>query len=86
MQTLSDAFHEEINDPIITMATPAVDWSNAWDYNMLAQITDGLFIMGYDYFYSGSESAGPVSPLGGYYYDLDFTVNDYINKTIVIYS
>ena len=81
MQELSDAFHGEIEDPIITMATPAVDWSDAWDYNALAQITDGLFIMGYNYFYSGSQTAGPVSPLGGYFYDLDYTVQDYIEKT-----
>ena len=81
MQNLSNTFHEQMDDPIITMATPAVDWSDAWNYNALAQITDGLFIMGYDYSYSGSEFAGPVSPLGGYYYDLEYTVNDYINKT-----
>ena len=81
MQELSIAFHEQMEDPIITMATPAIDWSNAWDYNSLAQITDGLFIMGYNYFYSGSSTSGPVSPLGGYYYDLDYTMSDYINKT-----
>ena len=33
MEELSDAFHDEIDDPIITMATPAIDWSDAWDYN-----------------------------------------------------
>ena len=71
MQDLSTAFHNEMDDPIITMATPAVDWNNAWDYDSLAQITDGLFIMGYNYFYSGSSTAGPVSPLGGYFYDLE---------------
>ena len=81
MEELSEAFHSEMENPIITMATPAIDWSDAWDYNALAQITDGLFIMGYNYFYSGSEIAGPVSPLGGYYYDLQYTVEDYINKT-----
>lgn len=81
MQDLSTAFHNEMDDPIITMATPAVDWNNAWDYDSLAQITDGLFIMGYNYFYSGSSTAGPVSPLGGYFYDLEYTVNDYIQKT-----
>ena len=81
MEELSFAFHLEIEDPIITMATPAIDWSNAWDYEALAEITDGLFIMGYNYFYSGSSNAGPVSPLGGYFYDIEYTVNDYIDKT-----
>ena len=81
MEELSEAFHQALDSPIITMATPAVDWSNAWDYNQLAQITDGLFIMGYNYFYAGSQTAGPVSPLGGYFYDLEYSVEDYMNKT-----
>ena len=81
IEELSEAFHQALDSPIITMATPAVDWSNAWDYNQLAQITDGLFIMGYNYFYAGSQTAGPVSPLGGYFYDLEYSVEDYINKT-----
>ena len=81
MEELSEAFNQALDSPIITMATPAVDWSNAWDYNQLAQITDGLFIMGYNYFYAGSQTAGPVSPLGGYFYDLEYSVEDYVNKT-----
>lgn len=81
MGELSDVFHQFLDDPIITMATPAIDWSSAWDYNALAEICDGLFIMGYNYFYSGSDTSGPVSPLGGYFYDIDFTVNDYLSKT-----
>jgi spore germination protein YaaH len=81
MEELSFAFHSQMDDPIITMATPAIDWSNAWDYESLAEITDGLFIMGYNYFYSGSANAGPVAPLGGYFYDIEYTVNDYLNKT-----
>ena len=81
MEELSFIFHSNMDDPIITMATPAIDWSNAWDYSALADIADGLFIMGYNYFYSGSETAGPVSPLGGYFYDVEYSVNDYLNKT-----
>ena len=61
MEQLSDVFHQFLDDPIITMATPAIDWSNAWDYSALAEICDGLFIMGYNYFYSGSDTAGPDS-------------------------
>jgi len=81
MEELSFIFHANMDNPIITMATPAIDWSNAWDYQSLAEITDGLFIMGYNYFYSGSDNAGPVSPLGGYFYDIEFSINDYIDKT-----
>ncbi len=80
MEELSTTFHSFIEDPIITMAVPAIDWSNSWDIEQLVNIVDGLFIMGYNYFYSGSQQAGPVSPLGGYFYDLNYTVNDYTNK------
>mgnify|MGYP001193300394 FL=1 len=81
MEELSATFHSVMEDPIITMAIPAIDWSNAWDIQQLIDIVDGLFIMGYNYFYSGSQSAGPVSPLGGYFYDLNYSVNDYISKS-----
>ena len=74
-----------MKDPIITMATPAIDWSNAWDYESLAEITDGLFIMGYNYFYSGSSNAGPVAPLGGYFYD-NFGSFDYAWYLAIVLS
>ncbi len=81
MEELTSTFHSNLPGSIVTMATPAVDWSDAWDYELLARITDGLFIMGYDYHWSGSSTAGPVSPLGGFYYDLSYSVNDYMDKT-----
>ena len=81
MTDLVETFHSQIPESIVTMATPPVDWSGAWDYNSLANITDGLFIMGYNYHWSGSGSAGPVSPLGGFYYDLEYTVDDYLYYT-----
>lgn len=81
MTDLVEAFHSEIPGSLVTMATPPVDWSGAWDYNSLANITDGLFIMGYNYHWSSSGSAGPISPLGGFYYDLEYTVDDYLSYT-----
>ncbi len=66
----------------VTMATPPVDWSNAFDYRALADTTDGLFIMGYNYHYSGSSEAGPVAPLTGWgTYNIRWTINDYLIKT-----
>ena len=50
---LTDTFHNAIPGSQVTIAMPPVDWSNAWDYNALASISDGLFIMGYNYHYSG---------------------------------
>ncbi len=81
MTDLTNTFHSEIPGSQVTMATPAVDWSNAWDYNALANICDGLFIMGYAYYWSGSSYAGPTSPLTGGSYNITNTVNDYLSKT-----
>ncbi len=78
---LTEAFHSAIPGSQVTLAMPPVDWSNAWDYNALASISDGLFIMGYNYHYSGSSTTGPNSPLSGTGYNLSWTVNDYLNKT-----
>lgn len=66
----------------VTIATPAVDWSGAFDYDQLAYACDGLMIMGYDYHWSGSPQAGPNSPVTGGSlwgkYCLTWTVDDYI--------
>ena len=43
----------------VYLAMPAVDWSGAYDYDQLANASDGLFIMGYDYHWSGGDP-GPV--------------------------
>ena len=78
---LTNTFHAEIPGSKITLATPAVDWNNGWDYNALATISDGLFIMGYDYYYSGSSTTGPNAPLSGNGYTVSWTIDDYLNKT-----
>ncbi|MDP2310058.1 MAG: glycosyl hydrolase family 18 protein [Pseudomonadota bacterium] len=65
----------------VWLATPAVDWSDAWDYPALAAASDGLFIMGYAYHYTGG-GAGPNSPLSAgdlwSRWALDWTVADYL--------
>lgn len=62
------------------LATPAVDWSAAYDYDELAAASDGLFIMAYGYHYSSSDP-GPNSPLtgGDPWSDraIDWSVEDY---------
>ena len=78
---LTETFHSEIPGSQVTLAMPAVDWSDGWNYNALASISDGLFIMGYAYHWSGSSTSGPNSPLTGSGYTLTWTVNDYLNKT-----
>ncbi|MFH0990034.1 MAG: glycosyl hydrolase family 18 protein [bacterium] len=62
----------------ISMATPAVDWSGTWDFAQMAQICDYLIVMGYDYYWSGSATAGPVAPLDGENYNVTRTVETYL--------
>ncbi len=50
-------------DSQLSLATPAVDWSKAYDYAKLAAQSDALFIMGYGYHWSGSTTPGPGAPL-----------------------
>jgi len=78
---LTNTFHTEIPGSQVTLATPAVDWNDGWDYNALATISDGLFIMGYNYYYGGSSTTGPIAPLSGNGITVSWTLNDYLNKT-----
>ncbi len=59
---LANAFHSSIPSSLVTIATPAVDWNGAFDFNSLTDYADYLFIMAYDYHWSGGDP-GPVSPL-----------------------
>ncbi|NCG21630.1 MAG: hypothetical protein GWP91_21660 [Rhodobacterales bacterium] len=70
----------------VAVATPAVDWSDAWDYAVLSQHAD-LFIMGYGYHWSGSSESGPTDPLyagdGTVWsspWSLSWTLDDYLAK------
>jgi hypothetical protein len=66
----------------VTLATPAIDWSDAWDYAALTDYAD-LFIMGYAFHWSGSSISGPTDPLYGgegtpwSVYALDWSAQDY---------
>ena len=81
-----NAFIAELSEtiPEIVIATPAIDWSDAYDYQKLSQYAD-LFIMGYDYHWSGGDP-GPVDPLFGGEpwgpYALDWTVDDYLSAGV----
>jgi hypothetical protein len=68
----------ELSNAEISMASPAVDWGGAWDLAQLSQICDYLIVMGYDYYWSGSSTAGPVAPLEGESYNVTRTINTYL--------
>jgi spore germination protein YaaH len=65
----------------VSVATPAVDFSGAFDYDKLAGACDGLMIMGYGYHWQGGPP-GPVSPLDSSSkwgkYSLAWTIGDYL--------
>lgn len=64
----------------VYIATPAVDWLGAYDYSELAANSEGLFIMGYGYHWTGGDP-GPNDPLygGGDWgsYSLEWSIADY---------
>jgi len=67
----------------VSIATPAVDWSDAFDKAALSAHADQIFIMGYDYHW-GSGDPGPVAPLRGgdpwSDWSLAHTVDTYIRE------
>jgi hypothetical protein len=65
----------------LTIAMPPVDWNGAYDFDELALSSDGLFIMGYGYHWTGG-NPGPGDPLYGSdtwgAYSLEWSVDDYL--------
>ncbi|MCE3229715.1 MAG: hypothetical protein K0S32_4266 [Bacteroidetes bacterium] len=59
----------------------AVDWSGVFDMPVLNSQVDFFTIMGYDYYYSGSSTAGPESPL----YNFQTSYNYTLPKSITYY-
>lgn len=72
----------ELPDAEISMATPAVDWNGSWNFKTLSELCDYLIVMGYDYYWSGSTTAGPVAPLETENYNVSKTVNTYLSAGV----
>ncbi len=78
LHELRASLEAAVPSPYLSIATPAVDWNNAFDYDELAYASDHLMVMAYDYRWSGSPTTGPVAPLSGWgTYNVTWTVNDY---------
>lgn len=60
--------------PQIFVASPAVNWSGGWNFRSVAEVSDGLFIMGYDFYGSWSSTSGPSAPLTGGSFNVTNTV------------
>ena len=63
MQQLRDTLNRRRPSTKLSVALPAVDWSNAYDVVALSNICDQLFIMGYDFYWSTAGTAGPTGLL-----------------------
>jgi hypothetical protein len=70
----------------LSMASPAVNWGEKLDIPTLRDYLDFFVVMGYDYYWSGSDFAGPVSPLysmtGSYNYNFSRTISYYQSKDV----
>jgi len=84
MIDLSVQMHDAIPGSIVSMATPAVDWNEIIDIEILNEYIDLFMIMGYDYYWNGSSQAGPVDGLYSltsiYNYNLSRTLSYYLSK------
>ncbi len=80
-QLLTETFAQKLPGADVTLATPAVDWSDAWDYQFLAEHSDGLMIMAYAMHWGGS-NPGPQLPMKAdkpwTHKTLQWIVNDYL--------
>ena len=43
----------------VSLAGPAIDYSGAYDYDVLLENTDGIMVMAYGYHWTRSTTAGP---------------------------
>ncbi|NPA67027.1 MAG: T9SS type A sorting domain-containing protein [Chlorobi bacterium] len=77
---LADQFHTNIPGSQVSMALHAVDWNDIYDIPLLTNHLDLFIIMAYDYYWPGSNLAGPSGQL--------YTMNtfDYnISKSVITY-
>lgn len=81
MVNLCNQVHAANPNYKVTMALYAVDWSAVFDIPNLNPVVDNFIIMGYDYYYSGSTTAGPEAPL----YNFQTSYNYTLPKSITYY-
>jgi len=85
IKQIADSLHHRIPNSILSIALPSVDWSNVWDVAAMVNYVDYFIIMGYDYYYSGSSTAGPTDPLytfGSFDYNYSKSITSYLNKGV----
>ncbi len=87
VKTYSDNLNSNLKNPYITVSVLAssVRFNRIYDVAALAQHTDGVFMMAYDFYYPGSDMIGPSAPLygfndgeGPFWYDVSTAVDDFV--------
>ncbi len=84
-KNLTERMHAEVPASQVTVSVYAsgVRYPKVQDIGEVANVTDGIFMMGYDFAVSSSEVAMPTAPLGGYkegkyWYDITTAVDDFL--------
>jgi spore germination protein YaaH len=60
---LSTSLKEENEDYLLTIALPAMDFENVYDFSQINMYVDLYVMMGYEYHGENSPFAGPIAPL-----------------------
>jgi len=82
---MTQAMHKQVASSQVTVSVYAsgAKYPKVQDIGDVARVTDGLFMMGYDFAITSSDVAMPTAPLGGhkegeYWYDITTAVDDFL--------
>jgi len=75
MRDLSIQLKSAVPEAKISIDLPAVDWGGAFNINQIDPYVDYFFVMAYDYYWNGSDEAGPVSPLYSLTADYNYSLS-----------
>jgi len=81
MNALATQMHSAIPGSDVSTVLYAVDWNDVYDIATLDNFVDHFIIMGYDYYWTGSTTAGPNDPL----FQFGTTYNYTLSKSITFY-
>jgi len=86
MISLCNQMHAAVPGSEVSICLPAVDWSATFDVVAMNNYVDQFCIMGYDYYYGGSGTAGPTSPTYSFetnsILNISRSVTYYLNKGV----
>ena len=69
MADLKNYLHAEMPGSEVSIAIPPINWGG-WQFMGLAEACDYMFIMGYNFYGSWSETSGACAPLTGGSYNI----------------